>query len=156
MCDKNHAVTCVTRRGRCLWPRGCEQQLNVSTLTMKYQNTSIVRPPDTHDELFSVLHLLTGEAAPLCGVPGGRQGDDHWQLLTHTFPIVSQGSHLLYSSLHTPYCLSCLPPLPPLCLSVLTHPASKLMASDSCHAQSEPSRADAGRQGAGTETLVEG
>lgn len=38
---------------------------------MKYQNTSIVRPPDVDDELFSVLHLLTGEAAPLRGVPGG-------------------------------------------------------------------------------------
>lgn len=92
---------------------------------MKHQNTSIVRPPDVHDELFSVLHLLTGEAAPLRGVPrgGGRQGDDHWRLLTHTFPIVSQGSHLLSSSLHTPYCLSCLP-LPPLWLSALTHPAN--------------------------------
>lgn len=86
---------------------------------MEYQNTSIVRPPDVHDELFSVLHLLTGEAAPLGGVPGG--GGVHWQLLTHTSPIVSQGSHLLSCSLHAPYRLSW-PPLPPLRLSAPDSP----------------------------------
>lgn len=103
-------------------------------------------------ELFSVLHLLTGKAAPSTpslgetGRPSLAAFNTPPPLSPHCLAGVSSPPFP-----HTPYCrLSSLPlpPLPPPCLPLLTHTASQLMVPDSCYVQSELSRADAGRRGA--------
>lgn len=128
---------------------------------------------DVRRELFSVLHLRTGKAAP--SAPSledtGRRSLAAFNTLPHSPHCLPEASPLLpdflpYNFLHTPDCslsslpLSLSPSVCLLCLSLLTHAASQLMVPDSCYVQSEPSRADAGRRGAsegeGTGTLVEG